>query len=177
MVVMSKHDEIWTQGTELYVLGENKDGEKEVFKVDKVQSLSPGEASKNEIPTTSLDDKAKRSMNGLLDPGTASLKINLVPGNIGHRMLEHLYKTNQEVKFAIGLDDGYQKHATLKENDFDLPKSRTWFLFEGAIKSFPPVIDEDSAVAVNINIQVSGESHFVWPEAEVKTQSAPVVKK
>jgi|SRR5699024_5359401 len=170
---MSKHEEIWTQGTQLYALGEDSEGQKIVFKVDGVHGLTPGEATKNEIPITTLEDKAKRSMNGLLDPGTASFSIYLRKGNKGHRNLEHFYKTDQKVKFAIGLDDGFGQDAMLEGDDFDLPKGRTWFVFDGSVKSFPPVINDDSAVAVNINIQVSGEGGFVWPEDGVETTSFP----
>lgn len=162
---MSQHEEIWTQGTQLYALGENKEGEKIAFKVDGVHGLTPGEASKNEIPITTLEDKAKRTMNGLLDPGTASFNIYLRKGNKGHRDLEYFYKTDQKVKFAIGLDDGYDDHATLSEDDFNLPKTRTWYVFEGSVKSFPPVINEDDALSISVNVQISGESYFVWPES------------
>lgn len=167
---MSQYEEIWTQGTQLYALGEDQSGKKIVFKVDGVHGLTPGEATKNEINLTTLEDKAKRSMNGLLDPGTASFSIYLRKGNIGHRNLEYFYKTDQNVKFAIGLDDGYQQDATLVKDDFSLPKTRTWYVFEGAVKSFPPVFNDDDAVAVNINIQISGEGYFVWPEEEVKSK-------
>lgn len=170
---MSKYEEIWTQGTQLYALGEGRDGQKVVFRVDRVHGLTPGEATKNEIDITALEDKAKKKMNGLLDPGTASFSIYLQKNNEGHRNLEYFYKTDQKVKFAIGLDDGFEQDATLEGDDFELPKSRTWFVFEGSVKSFPPVINDDSAVAVNINIQVSGEGDFVWPEDGAETKSVP----
>jgi len=167
---MSQYEEIWTQGTQLYALGEDQSGQKTVLKVDGVHGLDVGEANKNDISITSLEDKAERKMPGLLQPGVASFSIYLRKGNVGHRCLEHFYKTNQKVKFAIGLDDGYQQDATLVKDDFSLPKTRTWYLFEGAVKSFPPIFNDDDAVSVKINIQVSKEGRFVWPEAEVKSK-------
>ena len=102
-----KKQEIWTQGTQLYVSGVDSTGQLVVYEVEGVKEFSPPQPTKNEIDITTRKDKAKRYMSGLIDPGEGSITLNYLENDKGQQFLYEMYENSGVVEIIIGLDNGF----------------------------------------------------------------------
>lgn len=146
---------IWTQGTQLFVLGASGD----VQEINGVTAVSFPEVTKNQIDTTTLKDKAKTKKSGLAEAGEATFTVILDTTDTGHQYLTELANSDSEeqLTFIIGLDDGFGIEPTALEGVLDLPKTRTWFTYKGELKAFNPSIGEDDVVRNEGKVEVSGK--------------------
>lgn len=157
---------VLTQGTEIYVLAPTEADPTvyEVLYVDCPTSFDPGADSTDEIETTCLNATARSYMPGLVTPAEATLNINADPQSASHVRLYNLQK--ETMRWAIGWSDGTGIAPTVKAPvgtepyDFDLPSSRTWYVFDGFIKNFPFTFETNSVVQSAITIQRSGEAKW-----------------
>ena len=100
-------------------------------------------------------------MPGLETPAEAKLSINADPQEATHVRLYALRKV--PLKWAVGWSDG-EAPPTLSApdgNDFTLPTGRSWFTFDGYIKTFPFSFEGNNVVKTAITIKRSGESKWV----------------
>lgn len=155
---------ILTQGTEVYVLAptEADPSKFEVLTIEDATEFDPGEDSADDIETTPLSERNSRQyMSGLETPAEAKLSIDADPQEATHIRLYALRK--RPLKWAIGWSDGNAKPTlnTPDGNDFTLPTTRTWFTFDGHIKTFPFSFEGNNVVKTAITIKRSGESKWV----------------
>lgn len=148
------------QGTQLYFIDPD-DGT--VLEVSCVTSLSGLDATVEEIDTTCLSDLARTFEAGLANPGTATLGIQFDPEDPSNLRLYELYNTRENIQFAVGLSDGVDP-PTVADDEFVLPASRSWLVYEGYISAFPWDFSLNTMVNNNLSVRVSGQ-----PTLEIKT--------
>ena len=155
---------VMTQGTEVCVLvpTEADPTKFEVLTIEDVIEFDPGEDTADDIEVTPLSErKARQYMAGLETPAEAKLTINVNPQDPVHVRLYAL--RNKTLKWALGWSDGTAT-PTLSSpdgDDFTLPTTRTWFTFDGHIKTFPFSFEGNNVVKTAITIKRSGESKWV----------------
>lgn len=160
-------NEVWTQGTQLYLLGPKSDGSGvlEIMEVAKVTNVTPGSAPRKEIPTTTLRERyAETSIDGLAQPGEASVAINLSTDEPSHHYLLWAYENRIPLKWVIGMSDGWLDDIDdgikpeLEDDNFKLSDERSWQQFAGRVNDFPPEFSADDIVKYNLPIKTSGRS-------------------
>jgi len=157
---------ILTQGTQVFALVPplTGTGPLTVMEVECATSFVPGGAPAGQIEDTCLKAKERSYKKGLRTPGQASLGLNADPNNASHIRLHQLSETDGDttVKWAVGWADGVAP-PTLDTggDDFELPATRTWFVFEGYVSDFPFSFDADTVVKTTATIQRSGGSAWI----------------
>ncbi|OYQ81783.1 hypothetical protein B9T19_03735 [Ignatzschineria sp. F8392] len=154
---MERSNEIWTQGTQMYVSGIDSKGKLVVYEVEGVKDFSPPQPTKNEIELTTLKDKAKRFMSGLIDAGEGSITLNYLEDDKGQQFLYEMYEKNGRVEVIIGLDNGFGIDIKKTEDGYTLPDTRGWFVFNGIVKQFAIEVGQDDVVKASIVVKSSGE--------------------
>lgn len=163
---------ILTQGTQVFALVPTA-GNPATFQVMEIEcatAFEPGGNPADQIEVTCLSEKVRRYMRGLRTPGQASLTVNADPRNASHVRLHQLSEddTIEEIHWAVGWSDGTAVPTVSTEgDDFELPNTRTWFLFDGYVSDFPFSFAANTVVTSAATIQRSGGSAWV-----VKTTSA-----
>ena len=159
---------ILTQGTQVYVLApsDTTPGLMEVLEIDCPTAFEPGSDSTDNIDITCLSEtKAHQQRSGLDSPGSASLTVNSDPSVASHVKLYNLSiaRPRPVLKFAVGWSDGTDIPPTLNSvgDDFQLPPTRTWYVFEGEITSFPFSFATNSVVSSAVSILRSGQAHWI----------------
>lgn len=142
-----------TQGTELWVINASN----ALVKVGCVTAISGISSPREQIETTCLEDDARSFLAGLQSPGQATFTINFDPSDTTHRALETMYGNSNVSHWAIGLSDGTSDPTVGTDDNFDLPTSRSWITFDGFIADLPFDFAQNSVVASNISVQMSGE--------------------
>lgn len=163
---------VLTQGTQIFFIDETGSAPA-VVKVECATTFSPGGSPADQIDDTCLEAKERSYKSGLRKPGTASMGLNADPQIESHVLLHELSEMNPSptLKWAVGWADG-PKDANgdpdpagepgLDSNgDFDLPDSRTWFLFEGYVSDFPFDFTQNAVVTTSASIQRSGGSSWI----------------
>ena len=158
---------ILTQGTQVYALVPSV-ADPAIFTVLEVEcatAFSPGGNPADQIEVTCLSDKVRRYMRGLRTPGQASLTLNADPRNASHVRLHQLSEDDsiESVAWAVGWSDGVDIPPTLNVggDDFVLPPSRTWFVFDGYVSDFPFDFAANTVVSTAATIQRSGGSAWI----------------
>lgn len=158
---------ILSQGTQLYVLVPSAaaPGKLEVMEVQGVTAFSPGGNPADQIETTTLDESVRSYMRGLRTPGQASLTINADPRIASHVRLHELSEDDsiESLAWAVGWSDGKDVVPKLnaKGDDFELPNTRTWFVFDGYVSDFPFDFAANAVVTTAATIQRSGGSAWI----------------
>ncbi|URD40652.1 phage tail protein [Pseudomonas sp. BYT-5] len=161
---------ILTQGTQVYALVKpvTGTGPLTVLEVECATAFNPGGSPKEQIEDTCLSSKERTYKPGLRTPGQASLTINADPNNASHIRLHQLSEEDGDttIKWAVGWSDGTEA-PTLNTagDDFELPETRTWFVFEGYVADFPFDFAANSVVSTAVSIQRSGGSAWIKKSA------------
>lgn len=152
---------VLSQGTNVYFLDPTDDS---IVTVDCATSFSPGGNPAEQIETTCLEETSRSYLPGLRTPGQASLEINADPENDSHVRMHELAETDPPpvLRWAVGWSDGTDEPTfDAEEGDFDLPETRTWFVFEGYISDFPFDFTQNAVVTSSVSIQRSGGSQWI----------------
>lgn len=167
---------ILAQGTQIYALVRALDSsgdptdEHEVIEIECATAFSPGGNPADQIEATCLSDTVRKYLRGLRTPGQASLTLNADPRNESHYRLYQLSESDaqedQDIAFAVGWSDGKDVVPTAVEDssgdwDFDLPATRTWFVFRGYVSDFPFDFAANTVVSTAATIQRSGGSAWI----------------
>lgn len=151
---------VLAQGTNVYFIDPDTE---QVVTVECATTFSPGGAPADQIETTCLEDTTRAYLPGLRTPGQASLGINADPRNASHIRMHELSETDPSpvLKWVVGWSDGTDAPTVDSEGDFDLPTTRTWFLFEGYIADFPFDFASNTVVTSTVSIQRTGGSQWI----------------
>jgi len=157
---------ILTQGTQVYALvpPATGTGPLSVMEVECATAFNPGGSPKEQIEDTCLSSKERTYKPGLRTPGQASLTINADPNNASHIRLHQMSEADGDttVKWAVGWSDGTAAPTLNTEgDDFELPESRTWFVYEGYVADFPFDFAANAVVSTAVSIQRSGGSAWI----------------
>lgn len=157
---------ILTQGTQVYGLmpPPSGTGPFTVVEVECATAFNPGGSPKEQIEDTCLSSKERTYKPGLRTPGQASLTINADPNNASHIRLHQLSEADGDttIKWAVGWSDGTAAPTVSAEgDDFELPASRTWFIYEGYVADFPFDFAANAVVSTAVSIQRSGGSAWI----------------
>jgi hypothetical protein len=156
-----------TQGTQIYALVPTAADPAilEVLEIECATAFNPGGNPADQIEVTCLSDKVRRYLRGLRTPGQASLTLNADSRNASHIRLHALSEddTIESVSWAAGWSDGIGIPPTLNVagDDFELPATRTWFIFEGYVSDFPFDFAANTVVTTAATIQRSGGSAWI----------------
>src|SRR5690554_6913185 len=152
---------ILSQGSQVYALvPTSADPETfEVLAIACATAFTPGGNPADQIETTCLEDFDRSYMPGLRTPASATLTVNFDPAEPSHVRLFELSQENPTptIRWALGWSDGTAA-PTADGDDFELPASRTWFVFEGYLSDVPFDFATNSVVTSDITIQRVGGS-------------------
>ncbi len=163
---------VLTQGTQIFFIDPEFDSNGAgVREVECATTFTPGGNPADQIEDTCLSATTRSYRPGLRTPGQATMGLNADPDNESHVRLHELSETDPSpiLKWAVGWSDG-PKDAygnptalpTLDSNgDFELPATRTWFVFEGYVSDFPFDFAANTVVTTQATIQRSGGSAWV----------------
>ncbi|WP_085696274.1 phage tail tube protein [Pseudomonas sp. B26(2017)] len=158
---------ILSQGTQVYALVPTVDDptKMEVLEIECATAFSPGGNPADQIETTCLSAAIRTYLRGLRTPGQASLTLNADPRNASHVRLHQLSEDDdiENISWAVGWSDGRDIPPTVNTagDDFELPKTRTWFIFDGYVSDFPFDFTANAVVTTAATIQRSGGSAWV----------------
>lgn len=154
---------VLSQGTHVYLISTLGSGAPEIVQVECATTFSPGGNPADQIEDTCLEDSSRSYRPGLRTPGTATMGINADPSNESHLLLHELSETDPSpiVKWAVGWSDGTDAPTLDSNGDFDLPDTRTWFVFEGYVSDFPFDFAQNTVVTSEVSIQRSGGSSWI----------------
>lgn len=161
---------VLTQGTKVYALvpPASGTGSPTVMQIECATAFNPGGSPKEQIEDTCLEDSERSYKPGLRTPGQASLTINADPSNASHIRLHQLAEMNGDttMKWAVGWSDGTAAPTVnTAGDDFELPDSRTWYVFQGYVSDFPFDFAANSVVSTAATIQRSGGSAWIRKKA------------
>ncbi|MGF6595197.1 phage tail tube protein [Pseudomonas donghuensis] len=157
---------ILTQGTQVFGLVPpiTGTGPSTVMEIECATAFNPGGAPAEQIEDTCLSSKERTYKKGLRTPGQASLTVNADPNNASHIRLHQLSEADGDttIKWAVGWSDGTAAPTVNTEgDDFELPESRTWFVFQGYVADFPFDFAANAVVSTAASIQRSGGSAWI----------------
>ena len=159
---------ILTQGTEIFVLAPPAGGGAlAVLEIECATAFTPGGQPADQIEDTCLSERRARTYRkGLRTPGQATITLNADPRNESHLRLFELSESDDEtlLRFAIGWSDGEAPPTVgtgANADDFVLPTSRTWFVFEGYVSDFPFDFAANTVVTTAAVIQRSGAGSWI----------------
>ncbi|MCK8687955.1 phage tail tube protein [Pseudomonas umsongensis] len=156
-----------TQGTQIYALVPTAANPAvfEILEVECATAFNPGGNPADQIEVTCLSDKVRRYLRGLRTPGQASLTLNADSRNASHVRLHALSEDDsiENLSWAVGWSDGIGIAPTVNAegDDFELPATRTWFIFEGYVSDFPFDFAANAVVTTAATIQRSGGSAWI----------------
>lgn len=155
---------VLTQGTQIFFIDPEFDSSGAgVRQVECATTFSPGGNPADQIEDTCLEDTTRRYKPGLRTPGQATLGLNADPENESHVRLHELSETDPSptLKWAVGWSDGTALPTVDSNGDFQLPTTRTWFIFEGYVSDFPFDFAANTVVTTQAAIQRSGGSAWI----------------
>ncbi|SFY16226.1 phage tail tube protein [Azotobacter vinelandii] len=165
-----------SQGTQVYMLVRELDssgdptGDYVVMEIECATAFNPGGNPADQIEDTCLSATTRSYLRGLRTPGQASLTLNSDPRNDSHIRLYELSESDaledQDIEFTVGWSDGTGIAPTAAQDsngdwDFDLPPTRTWFVFRGYVSDFPFDFAANAVVTTAATIQRSGGSAWI----------------
>ncbi|CAI8769918.1 phage tail tube protein [Pseudomonas serbica] len=165
---------ILTQGTQIFALVPplTGTGPLTVMEVECATAFNPGGNPADPIEDTCLSAAERTYKKGLRTPGQASLTVNADPANPSHIRLHQLSEADGEttIKWAVGWSDGPKDSSgkptalptlNTEGDDFELPATRTWYIFEGYVSDFPFDFAANAVVSTAASIQRSGGSAWI----------------
>lgn len=161
-----------TQGTQLYTIDPDSG---ELIYVECVTSIDGIDTAIEQNETTCLESLTRTYEAGLATPGAATFGIQVDPRNAQHVRLHQLKRAGAQLKWALGWSDGVDVPPTVdSDNDFILPTTRSWIIFEGYMNSFPFSFQQNTRVSSTVGIQISGEPELIPAVAPVVSEPASV---
>lgn len=149
---------IKSQGTDLYTIDPATGA---LLDVGCITSLDGIDTAIDQIETTCLNDITRTYEAGLSTPGAATFGLQFDPSEVNHIRLHQLKTAGTQLKWAIGFSDGTVAPTTgtdsSGDNEFVLPPTRSWLVFDGYMNSFPFTFGLNTMVTSTVGIQVSGE--------------------
>lgn len=149
---------IKSQGTDLYTIDPATGA---LLDVGCITSLDGIDTAIDQIETTCLNDITRTYEAGLSTPGAATFGLQFDPSEANHIRLHQLKTAGTQLKWAIGFSDGTVAPTTgtdsSGDNEFVLPPTRSWLVFDGYMNSFPFTFGLNTMVTSTVGIQVSGE--------------------
>lgn len=149
---------IKSQGTDLYTIDPATGA---LLDVGCITSLDGIDTAIDQIETTCLNDLTRTYEAGLSTPGAATFGLQFDPSEVNHVRLHQLKTAGTQLKWAIGFSDGTVAPTTATDsagdNEFVLPPTRSWLVFDGYMNSFPFTFGLNTMVTSTVGIQVSGE--------------------
>lgn len=142
-----------TQGTKVYFI-DNTGETPTVVPINCATSVNPGGAPADQVEDTCLEDFERSYKAGLRTPGQATIGLSADPDDESHLKLFEMSQMNPApvTQFAIGWSDGTDA-PTLDGDEFELPTTRTWFVFSGYVSDFPFDFQQNSIVDSQVTIQ------------------------
>ncbi len=158
-----------TQGTQLYALvpSEADPAIMEVLEIKQISNFNGGGNPADQIVLEHLDKTTREYLKGMRTPGQATFNVDADVREASHLRLYEMASSDAEsfdnVKFAAGWSDGYGVAPTVATggDDFELPATRTWFVFEGNVSDFPFDFQSNTVVKTAVTIQRSGPAEWV----------------
>ena len=153
---------ILTQGTQIYFI-DSALSSPAIVAVKCAVSLNTGGSPADQIEDTCLEAFERSYKPGLRTPGQASMVMNADSAEPSHARLFQLSQINPPpiLKWAIGWSNGTAPPTLDIYDEFVLPTTRTWTIFDGYVVDFPQDFGLNSVVATTIPIQRSGPSDWV----------------
>lgn len=149
---------IKSQGTDLYTIDPATGA---LLDVGCITSLDGIDTAIDQIETTCLNDITRTYEAGLSTPGAATFGLQFDPSEVNHIRLHQLKTAGTQLKWAIGFSDGTVAPTagtdSSGDNEFVLPPTRSWLVFDGYMNSFPFTFGLNTMVTSTVGIQVSGE--------------------
>jgi len=149
---------IRSQGTDLFTIDPATGA---LLDVGCITSLDGIDTAIDQIETTCLNDITRTYEAGLSTPGAATFGLQFDPSEVNHIRLHQLKTAGTQLKWAIGFSDGTVAPTTgtdsSGDNEFVLPPTRSWLVFDGYMNSFPFTFGLNTMVTSTVGIQVSGE--------------------
>jgi hypothetical protein len=157
---------ILTQGTQIFALvpAVTDPSDLEVIEIQCATAFNPGGNPADQIEDTCLSDKVRKYLRGLRTPGQATMTLNADPRNASHVRLHQLSEDDDigNVSWVVGWSDGTAPPTlNVAGDDFQLPTTRTWFLFDGYVSDFPFDFAANTVVVTSATIQRSGGSAWI----------------
>lgn len=157
-----------TQGTQLYGLLPSLSDPQvlEVVNIECINNFNGGGNPADQIVVECLDKTSREYMRGMRSPGQATFTLDADPRIDSHVRLHEAAESDDEVydmiRWVAGWSDGKDIPPTLNSegDDFNLPTTRTWFVFDGYVNDFPFDFPINSTVKSAVAIQRS--SAGVW---------------
>lgn len=165
-----------TQGSQLFGLFPSltTPGQFEVLQIECINNFNGGGNPADNIVVECLDKTTRESMKGMRSPTQATFTIDADGRNDSHIRLHQSAESDAEeyemMRWALGWSDGpkdAQGNATAlptlnsEGDDFELPTSRTWFLFDGYVGDFPFDFAINTTVKTAVTIQRSGPGAWI----------------
>lgn len=149
---------IKSQGTDLYTIDPATGA---LLDVGCITSLDGIDTAIDQIETTCLNDITRTYEAGLSTPGAATFGLQFDPSEVNHIRLHQLKTAGTQLKWAIGFSDGTVAPTagtdSSGDEEFVLPPTRSWLVFDGYMNSFPFTFGLNTMVTSTVGIQVSGE--------------------
>lgn len=155
---------VLTQGTQIFFIDPEFDSNGPgVREVECATTFNPGGNPADQIEDTCLSATTRSYKPGLRTPGQATLGLNADPQNESHVRLHELSESDPSptLKWAVGWADGTALPTLDSNGDFQLPTTRTWFIFEGYVSDFPFDFAANTVVTTQAAIQRSGGSAWI----------------
>ena len=157
-----------TQGSQLYGIfpSSTTPGEFEIVEVECMNNFNGGGNPADQIVVECLNKTTREYLKGMRTPGQATFTIDADPRNESHLRLHEAAESDDEefdsMHWVLGWSDGKDIAPTLdSSNDFELPTTRTWFLFDGYVGDFPFDFPANTTVKTAVSIQRSGPGAWI----------------
>lgn len=154
-----------TAGTELFIIDP---ADESVLKIECPTLITGLSGSRSQIDDSCLEDIADSFIGGRIQPGTATLGVNVDPQNASHLRLHQLYVEGARFNFAIGWGDftppppAAGPAPTVDSNgSFNLPTTRSWLTGNAYISDFPFDFNANDVVRSSLTLQLSGLTTLV----------------
>lgn len=152
-----------TQGTQLYFI-DPEGSSPTLVEVGCPTGINLGGAPADQLEDTCLGVNVRTYKKGLRTPGQAGISINMDPNDPSHVRLNELSEddTVDNLKWVLGYSDGTSQ-PTLDSTgeDFDLPATRSWCVFEGYVADFPQDFQLNTFVTTEVSVQRSGDKQII----------------
>lgn len=150
------------QGTQLYFI-DSAASDPVIVEVDCPTGINLGGNPADQLDDTCLGDRNRQSKPGLRSPGQATINLNTDDDYDSHMRIFELSQMDENpvLKWALGWSNGTDAPTLDSNDDFNLPGTRTWTVFQGYISDFPKDFQGNSLVTTPVSVQRSGGIEWI----------------